>query len=146
MSRLDELEQKFSAEVSFNKFEQGLDLHVESLKTNDFLVSWISLFVKEKRLLKKLYIRKNKLIQALKIYYSGKASPDVYHEKPLGDRILRTELDSYIQADDEYLKLKEEIDEQESVVELCERAVDALKTRAFLIKDAIKYLEFINGL
>ncbi|MCX8008068.1 MAG: recombination mediator protein UvsY [Patescibacteria group bacterium] len=145
-TRLDELMAKFSEEVNINYHQQGVDLHNIALKTNDLLVSWINLYVKEKSILKKLNRKMTELVHELKMYYSGRARPEVYEEKPLNDRILKVEIDTYIKADKEFLKLKEMIDEQESIVELCENAVDALKTRAYLIKDAIRYLEFINGL
>lgn len=146
MSKLEEFQSKFDSEIKINKYEHGTDLHVEALKTNDLLVSWVNFYIKEKNILKKLYNKRNRLFQELKLYYSGKASPEVYNEKPLNERILRSDLESYINSNDTFLQLKEQIDEQESVVELCQLAVETLKTRTFLIKDAIKYLEFINGL
>ncbi|MCX8008220.1 MAG: recombination mediator protein UvsY [Patescibacteria group bacterium] len=145
-TKLDSLTTKFSEEVSINVHQQGVDLHNIALKTNDLLVSWINLYVKEKTLLKRLHRKMVVLIHDLKMYYLGRASPEVYAERPLNDRILKVEVETYLKADPQFLKLKEEIDDQESVVELCEKAVEMLKTRAFLIKDAIRYLEFVNGL
>ena len=144
MTRLEELQQKFERECSINT-EQGTDLHRESLKTSDMLVSWVSLYVKENRILKKLKIKQSKVYQDLKGYYSGKAAPEVYQIRPLNDRILRTDIDNHIKTDPLFLEIQEQIDEQESIVDLCLKATEALKNRSFLIKNAIDYLKFLNG-
>lgn len=144
LEKLQGYQERFDNEVQFKTVE-GTDLHNAALKTNDLLVQWINSFIKEKTELKKLYREHDKLIHKLRIYYSGKAAPEIYEEKPLNDRILRGEVDQYIKSDDDYLNLKERIDVQENIVELCQMAVEALKSRTFLIKDAIRFLEFING-
>lgn len=144
MSKLEELQEKFKKECSIQT-EQGTDLHRESLKTSDFMVSWVSLYIQENRILKKLKNNQIKMYQELRTYYSGKASPDVYEARPLNDRILRTDIDNYIKTDPLFLELQEKIDEQECVVDLCQKAVEALKSRSFLIKNAIEYLKFLNG-
>lgn len=143
--KLIELQEKFENECSIKVIDQGVDLHRESLKTSDMLVSWVSLYVKENRILKKMKTKQAKLYQDLKVYYSGKASPEIYEQKPLNDRILRSDIDNYIKTDPSFLELQEEIDEQESIVDLCIRASETLKNRSFLIKNAIDYLKFLNG-
>ena len=144
--KLETYIKKFEDEVKVTSLSHGLDLHNEALKTADLLVQWTNIYIVEKKALKKMYQQRDKLILKLKQYYSGKGSPEEYEKAPLNDKVLRTELDVWIRANDNWISLQTDIDCQESVVELAERACEVLKTRGFLIRDALRYLEFINGM
>lgn len=136
------LEKVKESEISLR---EGVDLHQESLKTNNFMVHWLNVYVVENNNLRKLKRHGHKLYLKLKKYYTGRGTTEDYNKKPLNDKLLRTEVDIWINSDDEWQEFQTLLDVQENIVLTAEKMMDVLKTRAFLIKDALRYLEFIGG-
>ncbi len=89
--------------------------------------------------------RKDRRYHETKLYYSGKADPDVYRDRPLNHTILKTDLDSWIKADDVYIHACEQLTYAETVLDLYKRTVDIIPNRSFYINNYIDLLKFENG-
>ena len=78
-------------------------------------------------------------------YYSGKAPAQVYKENPFNHKVLKGDLNTYIWADDEYLKSKQKIDYLETCINYLENILKQCSNRGFQIKNVIelkKYAEY----
>ena len=78
-------------------------------------------------------------------YYTGKAAPMVYQQKPFNLKILKQDVDKYIEADEDYQKIKQKVDYLETIVDFLDRTIRQIQNRGFLIKDAIEWRKFTSG-
>ena len=78
-------------------------------------------------------------------YYTGKADPMVYQQKPFNLKILKQDVDKYIEAEEEYQKIKQKVDYLETIVDFLDRTIRQIQNRGFLIKDAIEWRKFTSG-
>ena len=78
-------------------------------------------------------------------YYTGKAEPIVIQQKPFNLKILKQVVDKYIEADEDYQKIKQKVDYLETIVDFLDRTIRQIQNRGFLIKDAIEWRKFTSG-
>ena len=78
-------------------------------------------------------------------YYTGKADPMVYQQNPFHLKILKQDVDKYIEADEDYQKIKQKLDYLETIVDFLDRTIRQIQNRGFLIKDAIEWRKFTSG-
>ena len=90
-------------------------------------------------------IRLKKIWKEKWYYYSGKCDPDVYKEKPLNIKILKTDIKMHIEADDDVLGLTFRLEMLEMKKKAIERIMKEINNRSFHITNIIKTLEFKNG-
>ena len=86
------------------------NLHLESIKIPSLHSKYYQIY-NNISLLKKL--EENKFIELQKnkwLYYSGKASPEVYKETPFDHRVMKADLDKYMSADKDMIKSRTKID------------------------------------
>ena len=89
--------------------------------------------------------RKAKSYHATMLYYSGKASPDTYKERPLDYTILKSDLETWINADEDYIYSCEQLTYAESVLNLYKKTVDNIAGRSWIIKNHIDLMKFENA-
>jgi len=78
-------------------------------------------------------------------YYTGKAEERVYKEQPFDLKILRQDIDKYLDADGELQKSKQKVRYLEVVIDYLDKTVKQISNRGFLIKSMIDWRKFING-
>lgn len=81
-------------------------------------------------------------------YYMGtidKRTLDHYGWAPFLKKVLKTELDDYLEADKDIQELKQEHDIAISKIKQLEEIIKALNGRGYLIKNAIDWMKFQNG-
>ena len=54
------------------------------------------------------------------LYYSGKANENEYEDKPFDLKVLKTDMDMFLDADTQIMDIKDKIDEQEEKIKLIE--------------------------
>ena len=64
----------------------------------------------------------------------------------MNEKVLKSDVEKYIEADDAWLKIKEVVQNQYALVELIEAMLDNIRQRGFAIKHAIEYKKFEAGL
>tara|TARA_Y100001951_G_C11235751_1_gene237334 strand:+ start:521 stop:949 length:429 start_codon:yes stop_codon:yes gene_type:complete len=138
---LEELQELVEKDLKINETE----LDLESLKTPQLH----NKFMKHLNNFKLLLTRANSEYYLLKKekweYYTGKASPDVYKEKPFHLKILRTDIDKYLDSDEELVKADQKVKYLETVVDYLDRTVRQITNRTFTIKNAIDWRKFTSG-
>lgn len=123
------------------------DMAVDSVKTPELQHIVLKDLSIERKLLKSLENRKNKLFLELRNYYLGYASQEVYKEKGTVDiKILKGDVELYITADDEMVAMNERIGAQEEKVAYITGVLSALNNRSFMINNALKDIALKNGL
>jgi len=78
-------------------------------------------------------------------YYTGKADPSIYQAKPFNLKILRQDVDKYIDSDEEVIKAKQKVDYLNVVVDFLDRSIRQISNRTFTIKNAIDWKKFTSG-
>ena len=78
-------------------------------------------------------------------YYTGKADPSVYQEKPFNLKVLRQDVDKYIKSDPDVNKLEQKVTYIETTVDHLEKTLKLISNRTFTIKNAIDWKKFTSG-
>ena len=99
------------------------ELHTESTKVPSLHSKYYKIY-NNILVLKKGQENKYKVLRRDKWeYYSGKASPEVYVEKPFDFKVLKADLDKYLDADDELIKCISKIDYYDIMLSYLERSL-----------------------
>ena len=69
-------------------------------------------------------------------YYGGKADAKVYVAKPFDLKVLKTDLQMYINSDDEILELQGKISYYESIVKYIDGVIKSIDNRGWDIRNA----------
>ena len=141
---LSEIQDQVKRDLKIN----DLELDIESLRIPSLHIKYLQFLTENSLKLKKAngelaVLKRNKWI-----YYTGKASEDVYKEK--GDYPLKLktkdEERTFIEADEEIQKKKTEVEYYETVVDYLQEIVKQIGQRNFQIKNAIEWRKFEAGM
>lgn len=122
------------------------NLHLESLKIPSLHAKYYQIYNNISQL---KIIEEAKLTELLTqkwLYYSGKANPDVYKDNPFDHRVMKADLDKYINADDEIIKKRTKLDYYHLVLEYLESILKNIQNRSFMIKNSIEWLKFTGDI
>lgn len=78
-------------------------------------------------------------------YYTGKADADVYKEKPFDLKILKQDIQLYIESDEEIQSLQNKLNYYKEMIFLLESILSNINTRGFQIKNSIEWQKFMQG-
>lgn len=141
--KIEEYLEMFEADAVINKN----DLTTESLKIPLVLAKYQKHLVQESKILKSAEQLLDKKKLDLYKYYTGDAPDAVYKAKPLNKKPLKSDIEKYyMDADEDYQKLEQQIVNQSLKVRLLEDQMKALSQRSFNIKNAIDWEKFKNGI
>lgn len=106
---------------------------------------WYGFFIDESRLYRSFLSEYKRLKREKMEYYLGKAPDDAYEARPLDLKILKQDLDFYMESDEELISMEERLNTQKLKVEMIESFVKSLNNRGYNIKCAIDFIKFKNG-
>ena len=138
---LEELQELADKDLKINDTE----LDLESLKTPQLHNKYLKELTKFKLLLTKADSDYRVLKRIKWEYYTGKADPKVYAEQPFDLKILKTDIDKYLEADDDLIRAISKVKYLEAVVEFLDRTMRQITNRTFSIKNAIDWRKFSSG-
>ena len=78
-------------------------------------------------------------------YYTCKASPQVYQQIPFNLKIMKSDIDKYLESDEELIKAKQKIDYLETVVNYLDRTLKIISGRDWQIRNSIEWRKFTSG-
>lgn len=133
------------AEIEQDSKINEVNLDHESLRIPQLHSKYYKMYMTEVRILKGIESEFKRVKRDRVLYYTGQASDDKYREQPLHKKILKNELDLYLDADEELSDLKNKYELQKLKAEMLEAFIKTLNTRNFLIKNAIDWIKFKNG-
>ena len=125
-----------------------VELDTESLKIPTLHAKYLKLLYEQKLKLKSLILKRKTLTRVLSEYYKGDLNhPDDLKElnrEPWQRTVLKQDLPSYIDSDDDMIKLLTKISYQEEVVSLLEDILKSINNRGFQIKNGIEWRKLTN--
>ena len=138
---LETLQEQVDKDLKINDTE----LDLESLKTPQLHNKYMKHYTKFKLMLAKAETDYSQLKRTKWEYYTGKADASVYAEKPFDLKVLRTDVDKYIESDEELIKLKQKKEYLTTVVDYLDKTIRQISNRGFTIKNAIDWRKFTSG-
>ena len=132
---LSELKSEVDKDISLNM--DSLD--VDSLKTPEIHHKYLKIYT-EIQINFKSAESKYKICRRDKWeYYSGKG------EKPYQEKILKVDIPIIMEGDEELIKYKDKMEYLSVILEYLEGVLKSLNNRNWLIKNAIEYQKFLQG-
>ena len=125
------------------------ELDLESLKIPQLHNKYLNLFHDERILLRKLEVERRELIRDKWEYYSGKMSEEELARRewePFQLKVLKQDLDMYIQSDSDVTKIDDRITLQKEKVDYLASIVKSITGRGWEIKNAIEWRRFTSGI
>ena len=138
---LETLQEQVDKDLKINDTE----LDLESLKTPQLHNKYMKHYTKFKLMLAKAETDYSQLKRTKWEYYTGKADASVYAKKPFNFKLLRQDVDQYIQSNEEYIKAKQKVDYLNATVDFLDRTIRQITNRTFTIKNAIDWRKFTSG-
>jgi hypothetical protein len=137
----DELQELAEKDLKLNDTE----LDIESLKTPQLHNKYSKFHNQYINLLKKAEQDRDVMVRDKWEYYTGKADASVYQAKPFNLKILKPDVDKYLKADPDLIKLEQKVVYIESVVNYLDKTIRLIANRSFQIKNAIEWRKFTSG-
>jgi len=125
-----------------------LNLDLESLKTPQLHSKYLNLLHDESLSLHKATIEQKELRRLKWEYYLGKIDQETLDEKgwqPFGLKILRTDIDVYLESDKDLLRMEARIHYLKEKVKYIESVLQSIGRRGWDIKSAIEWKKFMSG-
>jgi hypothetical protein len=138
---LEELQQQVSKDFKLDDTELDSESVSIPLLHNKYLIH----FNKFSLLLKKAEYEHKTMIKNKWEYYTGKADPSVYKEKPFDIKVLKSDVHIYMDSDPELQRADQKVAYLNQIVKYLEQILRGINNRSFLIKNAIEWKKFTSG-
>lgn len=122
------------------------NLHTESIKIPQLHSKYHNLY--NNVVLLKLQAENNyKILRKEKwMYYTGKADVEAYKENPFNYKVLKTDIDKYMDADEDIIKASSKINYYETMLNYLDSILKIIVNRTYQIKNSIEFMRFSSGL
>ena len=121
-------------------------LDQESYKNQNIKPKWLEYRTKYDQLLIMSRANHQKMYREKWEYYGGKSDAKVYVAKPFDLRVLKTDLQMYINSDDEILALQGKISYYESIIKYIDGVIKSIDNRGWDIRNATEWKKFEAGM
>jgi len=138
---LEQLQIEADKDLKINDTE----LDLESLKTPQLHNKYMKHYTKFKLLLTRTEDELRTLKKDKWEYYTGKSDPSVYKIKPFDLKILKTDIEKYLEADEDIQKFSQKVIYLNTVVDFLDRTLRVIINRTYTIKNAIEWRRFTSG-
>jgi hypothetical protein len=126
----------------------GTELGDESIRIPQLHGKYLNIYHDECLILRKLDVDLNTLRKKKWEYYNGKMSQQELAQlgwEPFGHRILRQDMDTYMNADEDLIRVCSKIDLQKAKVEYLDSVIKSINNRQWVIRNAIEWRKFMSG-
>lgn len=138
---LDELKVEIKEDSTINVAK----LDWESTRISSLYSKWMAILSSETRLLRAITAKHDKVLLARTLYYMGKASDEEYKQNPLQLKVLKGDIQMWLNADDLMIDAMDMLNEQTVKVNMIELFMKELSQRSFNIRNNIEYQKFKAG-
>ena len=138
---LDELQAQAEKDLKIDDTE----LDLESLKTPQLHSQYLKTYSTYALMLKKAEGDHSQLHLKKWLFYTGKADPQEYKEKNFDLKVLRQDVDKFLDADDEIIKQRQKVEYLKQICNYCEQTLKQINNRTFQIKNAVEWKKFTMG-
>jgi len=134
----------------YNEIERDLkiddtELDLESIRTPQLHNKYLKLYTTHSLQLKRLQDEYKVLYKEKWEYYTGKASPDTYREKPFDIKVLRADVGIYIDSDIDLQQLSQKVAYTKQIADYLERILREINNRNWTIRNTIEWKKFLHG-
>ena len=134
----------------YNEIERDLkiddtELDLESIRTPQLHNKYLKLYTTHSLQLKRLQDEYKVLYRVKWEYYTGKASPETYKEKPFDIKVLRADVGIYIDADADLQQLSQKVTYTKQITDYLERILREINNRNWTIRNTIEWKKFLHG-
>lgn len=140
---LDELKKQAKQDLAITEHE---NMDQESYKNQLIKPKWLEYKTNYEQLLIMRKTDHQKMWREKWEYYGGKADAKVYAAKPFDIKVLKNDLQMYIQSDDEILELQNKISYYESVIKYIEGIIKSIDNRQWDIRNSQDWKKFEAGM
>ena len=138
---LEELQQSVNKDFKLDDTELDTESVNIPLLHNKYLIH----YNKFSLLLKKSEYEHKTIKREKWEYYTGKADPSVYREKPFDIKVLKADVHIYMDSDPDLQKADQKVAYLNQIVKYLEQVLRSVNNRTFLIKNAIEWKKFTSG-
>ena len=138
---LEELQNEVDKDLKIDDTE----LDVESLNTPILHSKYLKHFSTYSLMLKKAEGEYSQLYKSKWLFYTGKADPEEYKNSDFQLKVLRQDVSTFIDADEDILKLSQKVSYLKVVCSYLENTLRQINNRGFQIKNAIDWKRFTEG-
>lgn len=141
---IEQIKQLVEQELGIDPTELG----DESLRVPKLHSKFMNIFHDESLLLRKYESEWRTLRKQKWEYYNGKMSQEDLKElgwEPFGHRILRQDIDIYMDSDPDMSKLNAKIELQKAKVDYLDATIKSINNRQWMIRNAIEWKKFMSG-
>ena len=138
---LDEIQSQAEKDLKIDDTE----LDVESLNTPILHAKYLKHYSTYSLMLTKAQSEYSQLYKQKWIFYTGKADPEEYKKVNFELKVLRQDVSTFIEADEEIIKQKQKVSYLKVVCSYLEYTLKQINNRGFQIKNAIDWKRFTEG-
>lgn len=141
METLDELRDQVREDLKVDRTNlaksasDNPDLHAKYL---NLLLSYKNKYSQAERDLRRIYKERYE-------YYTGRATSQEYKDEPMHHKIMKQEVQIYLDADEKVQEARKLRDRCKHIVDYLEGVTQAIKGRGFDVKNSIEYNKFLAG-
>ena len=120
-------------------------LDTESLKIPEQAVKYQQLAFEEQMVLRHLEREYNIMKLKRWMYYMGKASDEEYEKEPFDHKVLKSDVNTFLEADSKLCNIQDRIILQTEKLKLVVEAGKVMQNKSFNIKNALEHQKFMGG-
>ena len=124
------------------------DYHRESMKFTQLHSKYLNYFFDAKKDLTRMSKSLAKMRRIRFEYYTGTIEPgmlDKFSWEPFLRKILKTEVNMYLDSDDVLSTMEVELQDQKDKIHFIEEVLKQIGQRNFQIKEAVSWQKFVSG-
>jgi hypothetical protein len=141
MKTLDEFYNDTKQDLTIEESE----LDRESLRTPYLYDKYLKMYQKTKLHLREVEQKYNEIRLEKHRYYSGNADPEVYKKSPFGIKVVKQDLELYLNADPDLAKATDLVEYVSAIKDFLEKTLKNVENRNWNIKNAIEWRKFLSG-
>ena len=145
MDKLSELQVEAKEDLIIFDGINDEDLHQQSYKNQIIKPKWLDYKSKYKLMMFQSKAEHKRLYRQKWEYYGGKSDAKIYAAKPFDLKVLKTDLQMYINSDDDIIELEKKVVYYETVVEFIDGVIKSIDNRGWDIRNAQDWKKFIAG-
>ena len=142
--RFDDIKKMIEEDIAIDPTE----LDKEALKTPQLHSKYLNILTDEKLSLSKYRSDYKRLKRDKWLYYTGKLSEEQLKDlnwEPFDLSILKSDIDKFLDSDEELIKIKDKMIFIEEKVNYLESTIKMISNRQWLIREAIDWVKFTHG-
>ena len=120
-------------------------LDTESLKIPEQAVKYQQIAHDEALMLRHLEREYNVMKYKRWMYYMGKADDEVYEKEPFDHKVLKSDVNIFLESDKQLNELQDKISTQSEKLKLVVHAGQTMQNKSFNIKNALDHQKFMGG-